>query len=46
MNEQIRQKIEAGKVRAKVGMEMLERYMRCFQATTYCEPRDAGGGGA
>ena len=45
MNEQIRQKIESGKVRAKVGMEMLERYMRCFQATTYCDPREAGGGG-
>ena len=46
MNEQIRQKIEGGKVRAKVGMEMLERYMRCFQATTYCDPREAGGGGS
>src|SRR5207344_719234 len=30
MNEQIRQQIESGKLRAKVGMEMLERYMRCF----------------
>ena len=45
MNEQIRQKIDSGKVRAKVGMEMLERYMRCFATTTYCDPRETGGGG-
>jgi len=44
MNEQIRQQIESGKLRAKVGMEMLERYMRCFEASTYYDPRDASGG--
>jgi arginine decarboxylase len=46
MNEQIRQKIDGGKVRAKVGMEMLERYMRCFAASTYYDPRETGGGGS
>ena len=44
MNEQIRQQIESGKLRAKVGMEMLERYMRCFEASTYYDPRDSSGG--
>jgi arginine decarboxylase len=45
MNEQIRQQIESGKLRAKVGMEMLDRYMRCFEASTYYDPRDSGGSG-
>jgi len=45
MNEQIRQQIESGKLRAKVGMEMLDRYMRCFEASTYYDPRESGGSG-
>jgi arginine decarboxylase len=44
MNELVRQKIESGTVRAKVGMEMLERYMRLFAASTYYDTRDGGGG--
>ncbi len=43
MNEHIRQQIEGGKLRAKVGMEILDRYMRCFEASTYYDPRDSGG---
>jgi arginine decarboxylase len=45
MNELVRQKIESGKVRPKAGMEMLERYMRLFAASTYYDTRDGGGGG-
>jgi arginine decarboxylase len=46
MNEIVRQKIETGKVRAKAGMEMLDRYMRCFASSTYYDPGESGGGGS
>ena len=40
------EKIETGKVRAKAGMEMLDRYMRCFASSTYYDPGESGGGGS
>ncbi|MGE0383699.1 MAG: biosynthetic arginine decarboxylase [Gammaproteobacteria bacterium] len=40
MNEIIRQKIEAGVIRPRAGVELLEQYMRGFNATTYYDPND------
>ncbi|MCC7412889.1 MAG: biosynthetic arginine decarboxylase [Gammaproteobacteria bacterium] len=40
MNEIIRQKIEAGVIRPKAGVELLEQYMRAFGATTYYDAND------
>jgi arginine decarboxylase len=38
MNNLIRQKIEAGVIRPKAGVELLDQYMRCFAQTTYYNP--------
>jgi len=38
MNEIIRQKIDAGVIRPRAGVELLEQYMRCFAQSTYYEP--------
>jgi arginine decarboxylase len=40
MNNLIRQKIEAGVIRPKAGVELLEQYMRCFAQTTYYNPNE------
>jgi arginine decarboxylase len=38
MNNLIRQKIEAGMIRPKAGVELLEQYMQCFAQSTYYNP--------
>lgn len=38
MNNLIRQKIEAGVIRPKAGVELLEQYMQCFSQSTYYSP--------
>jgi arginine decarboxylase len=40
MSEIVRAKIQAGIVRPKHGMEILDQYMACFPQNTYCDPRD------
>lgn len=37
MQEIIREKIDAKVIRAKHGMEILDQYMACFDAQTYCD---------
>jgi arginine decarboxylase len=39
MNEIIKVKIEAGDLRPKVGMAILDQYMSCFRDGTYYDPR-------
>lgn len=38
MSELIRRKTEAGVLRPRAGVELLERYMACFPSGTYLEP--------
>ena len=40
MQDMIRGKIDAGRVRPKLGMEILDRYMAFFGEQTYCDPRE------
>ena len=40
MNNLIRQKIEAGVIRPKAGVEWLEQYMQCFAQSTYYNPAE------
>jgi arginine decarboxylase len=40
MQDIIREKIGAGTVRPKLGMEILDQYMAFFNTQTYCETRD------
>ncbi len=40
MNELIRQKIDAGVIRPRQGVELLEQYMQGFGSTTYFDPND------
>jgi arginine decarboxylase len=42
MNELIRRKVEAGVIRPRAGIEMLERYQRCLTETTYYESEPSG----
>ena len=39
MNELIKHKIEAGAIRPKRGMQILEQYLACFQQETYYDTR-------
>lgn len=39
MNELIKAKIEAGEIRPKRGMQILEQYLACFQQETYYDTR-------
>jgi len=39
MQDIIKRKIDAGVVRPKLGMDILDQYMSFFSAQTYCEPR-------
>ncbi len=39
MNELIKVKIEAGEIRPKRGMQILEQYLACFQQETYYDTR-------
>ncbi len=41
MNELIKAKIEAGDIRPKRGMQILEQYLACFQQETYYDTRRA-----
>jgi arginine decarboxylase len=41
MNELIKEKIEAGAIRPKRGMQILEQYVACFQHETYYDTRPA-----
>jgi arginine decarboxylase len=41
MNELIKSKIEAGEIRPKRGMQILEQYLACFQQETYYDTRRA-----
>ncbi|CAN5219094.1 biosynthetic arginine decarboxylase [soil metagenome] len=41
MNQIIRQKVEAGIIRPKVGTELLEQYMECFSQSTYVDAQSA-----
>lgn len=43
MERIVKEKIEAGSIRPKRGMEILEQYTRFFRDGTYYDPRDAGG---
>jgi arginine decarboxylase len=38
MNNLIKRKIDAGVIRPKAGVELLEQYMNCFAETTYYRP--------
>jgi len=38
MNEQLRQKTDAGVIRPRQAVELLEQYMRLFSASTYIDP--------
>lgn len=38
MQEIMKQKIETGVIRPKLGMEILDQNMACFNAQTYCDP--------
>jgi arginine decarboxylase len=38
MNDIIRRKVEAGRIRPKAGVELLDQYMRAFSESTYCNP--------
>jgi arginine decarboxylase len=38
MNDIIRRKVEAGHIRPKAGVELLDQYMRAFTESTYCNP--------
>ncbi|HEY8519890.1 MAG TPA: biosynthetic arginine decarboxylase [Gammaproteobacteria bacterium] len=40
MSELVRSKIQAGVVRPKQGMEILDQYMACFPQNTYCDAHD------
>jgi arginine decarboxylase len=40
----VKEKIEAGGMRPKRGMEILDQYTRCFRDGTYYDPRAAGNG--
>src|SRR5690606_15435080 len=40
MSELVRGKIQAGVVRPKQGMEILDQYMTCFPQNTYCDAHD------
>ena len=42
MSELVRAKIQAGVVRPKIGMAILEQYMACLQQSTYCDPGTLG----
>jgi hypothetical protein len=37
MSQIIRQKVEAGVIRPRVGTELLEQYMHCFSQSTYVD---------
>jgi hypothetical protein len=37
MSQIIRQKVEAGVIRPRVGTELLEQYMRCFSQSAYVD---------
>jgi len=39
MNELVKEKIEAGHIRPKRGMQILEQYVACFQQETYYDTR-------
>jgi arginine decarboxylase len=41
MQDIIRRKIDAGTIRPKLGMEILDQYMAFFGEQTYCDPREA-----
>ncbi|HUO81802.1 MAG TPA: biosynthetic arginine decarboxylase [Gammaproteobacteria bacterium] len=41
MSQIIRQKVEAGVIRPRVGTELLEQYMRCFSQSTYVDTQNA-----
>jgi arginine decarboxylase len=43
MNDLIREKIDAGLVRPKAGMDMLDHYMQMFAASTYYDTRGESG---
>jgi hypothetical protein len=38
MQEIIKQKIETGVIRPKLGMKILDPFMACFNAQTYWDP--------
>jgi len=38
MSELVRRKIDSGRVRPGVGMQILDQYTACFNETTYCLP--------
>jgi arginine decarboxylase len=40
MQEIIKRKIDAGVIRPKHGMEILDQYMACFHAQTYCDTQE------
>ncbi len=42
MNQVIKAKIDAGTIRPKNGMRILEQYLACFQQETYYDSRDNG----
>ena len=44
MNALIKAKIDAGEIRPKRGMRILEQYLACFQHETYIDTRRNGGG--
>ncbi|MGH8195902.1 MAG: biosynthetic arginine decarboxylase [Woeseiaceae bacterium] len=46
MDSIIKVKIEAGEIRPKRGMEILERYKNCFRDGTYCNVRRGDSGNA
>jgi len=43
MQDLIKEKIEADKIRPKRGMEILDQYMACFNDETYYDPRNRQG---
>jgi arginine decarboxylase len=42
MNEVVRGQIRAGAVRPTLGMQILDQYMACFPANTYCQESEEG----